>query len=518
MTFYNKKIQPQPFGGIKIQDFGNTPTSQKIARHHGVGGSETYAVNKDAILCFACDYDYDGNKSQRVVTFKAFINDFQINNTIGRTDIDNNKPYNVEYLNHFRYNYKLSFDVPAHSVNEAISNMARFSELERILTYPFVGNTNPSDPNGYRFPQSYILFSNLINSGQYWERFASKDPFSYTFNRIRKDGLRGVVKNINMTPDLEMGVFEFNNQTYFKSFSIDLDIAIPNTLFHINRSREGYNTGMVQNQLIVPLILTEDGNEKAYIYADIDTVKDTKGFPFNIPLTTYSPGVGLDPRTLNSNNNWPTTQYANNKKSIFSICPSNNKLKGPYAENLNVLKFLGFLESFSYSKEQNVKEFEGATTNQSEPIFIGTSKINFQFKLNIVADSVQDALKNAAKISLLFRMVVLGEGIKNKILLSNLLKSAKSTGRANNYSLANTLATGLEVSVYSCAIKIDTELGFFEYNSFFVPKAFSLDFDTRVQNTDVGKLIISDTDGENKSFQATTDSIYWPFGINYDNV
>ena len=83
MTFYNKGVKPYPYNGIKIQDFGNTPTNKRIARHHGIDGSEEYAVNKDAILCFACDYDDGANISQRVVTFKAFLDNFKVNFNIG---------------------------------------------------------------------------------------------------------------------------------------------------------------------------------------------------------------------------------------------------------------------------------------------------------------------------------------------------------------------------------------------------------------------------------------------------
>ena len=47
MAFWNKGVKPYPYNGIKIQDFGNTPTNQNIARHHGTNGSERYAENKD---------------------------------------------------------------------------------------------------------------------------------------------------------------------------------------------------------------------------------------------------------------------------------------------------------------------------------------------------------------------------------------------------------------------------------------------------------------------------------------
>ena len=86
MAFWNKGVKPYPYNGIKIQDFGNTPTNKNIARHHGTNGSEIYAENKDAILCFACDYDFADKVSKRVVTFKAFLQEFKLNFDISRDD------------------------------------------------------------------------------------------------------------------------------------------------------------------------------------------------------------------------------------------------------------------------------------------------------------------------------------------------------------------------------------------------------------------------------------------------
>lgn len=535
MTFYNKGVKPYPYNGIKIQDFGNTPTNKRIARHHGIDGSEAYAVNKDAILCFACDYDDGANISQRVVTFKAFLDSFKVNFNIGRDEKQSlTSPYIINYLSKFGFSYSISFDVPAHSVNEAISNMARFSELERILTYPFLGSNNPADPNGYRFPLSYILFNNLINNGGFWERYGSTTPMNYTFNNIRKYGLRGVVKNINMTPDLEMGVFEYNGQTYFKSFKINMDITVPNTPFQTQKALEA-STALRKFQSIVPLNKISNGQQKAYSFVSNEYLEsvnaterstgalptttgrnlDTKGFPFNIPNSLW--GKGFNYRTLNSYENGAVPQYSQNKSVYFSICPNDGNLSGEVAEHTNVIKFFGFLESFQYSKDQFVKEFDTSQPNITIPIFGSSAKIDFNFKLNVVSDNVNDALRNSAKLSYLFRMCILGGDIKNKILLSNLIKAPSYSGANNSYSLTSTYGNGLAVNIQSISLDLDLEMGFFEYDSFFIPKSFSLDFQTQVVGSDMGKLIVDNDLENNKKLLSTADSIRWPFGINYDN-
>ena len=76
MTFYNRsKIFPSPNNGIKLQEFDNNgPTG---ANQHGIDGSGEYAVNKAAVLCFLADYRLDASMSDRLVTFKGFIEDLQ---------------------------------------------------------------------------------------------------------------------------------------------------------------------------------------------------------------------------------------------------------------------------------------------------------------------------------------------------------------------------------------------------------------------------------------------------------
>jgi hypothetical protein len=202
---------------------------------------------------------------------------------------------------------------------------------------------------------------------------------------------------------------------------------------------------------------------------------------------------------------------------FFSICPNDGSIQGDIADHTNVLKFLCFLESFSYTKEQEVKDFESSEANIAIPIFGASHQIKFDFKLNVISYSVNDALRNAAKMAYLFRMVILSGDVKNKILLSNLIKSPSYSGARNTYSLDETLQNGLSLEVMSISIDIDLDMGFFEYNSFFLPKSFSLDFSTRTPSSNMGKIITTDIAGENKELYANADSIRWPFGITYDN-
>ena len=83
--------------------------------------------------------------------------------------------------------------------------MARYSELERILMYPFTGPRNPGAVNqSIRIPSAYVFMSNLINNGllgynNKYEKIQITNAF------VRKHGLRAAVSSIKLDPDLDMG-------------------------------------------------------------------------------------------------------------------------------------------------------------------------------------------------------------------------------------------------------------------------------------------------------------------------
>jgi len=530
MTFWNKGVKPYPYNGIKIQDFGNTPTNERIARHHGVDGSEAYAVNKSAIICFASDYlnSEESTKSQRVVTFKAFVENFKSSFNISRNIIESKKsPYRPDYLNKIGLTYSLAFNVVAHSVNEAISNMARFSELERILTFPYLLTENPGDPLEQRNPKSYILFSNLINNGSYWELF-NNNKFTYSFENIRKYGLRVAISDIKIDPDLEMGFFEYNGQTYFKSYKINLELAVPNYGFSNTNEKEvnAVEQDLILNKVFDPFYY--DSSFNVYDFSSA-TSGDTKGFPFNIPDNGWKSESGTTIQNkFVSNLQTPSKDaeiYSKNKSICLSICPNKKELlKSDVVYNTSLVKFDCYLESFDYSRTQEKIEVENSNVTTDNVVFpAGGQKISFNFKINVIASSMKQAMKNCLKLSYLYRMICLGGGTQadrtaNRFLMSNLIKSPTSTGAYSNYTLPETMSNGLVAVVDTLDLEIDQDLGYFEYGTSFIPKAFSLSFTIHTKDSNFGKMIITDLEGKNKTFKAAdSDSIKWPFGITYDN-
>ena len=488
MAFFDRaKIFPPPNNGIKLQEFDN---NDDRSNQHGLDGSGTYSVNKAAVLCFLCDYNINSGvstdefaKSNRLVTFKGFIEDLQFKLNVEYEDGGSNfSPITEKYLRGYKFGYNLTFNVVAHSVNEAMSNTARYSELERILIYPFTGTQNIGAANpSIRIPNAYVFMSNLLNNGllgynNKYEKIQITNAF------IRKHGLRSAVQSIKLDPDLDMGVFHYNNKTYFKSFKISLEIPITNDLFHYDYNKE--KEGKEFFKMLFPYIKRKKGQVFYYghkmrsAYNDDSLPEgqhDSKGFPFCIPfsstkiLTSYAQGVRA---------------YGANKRDKIGICmnaPDITRRNNPHITK-NYCVFDAFVESFTYERTQKGDDNSGfADLTSNRQSFMGKGITTYNLSVNVPAYSVVDAEANCMKINSLFRMINTQKserfaGGPVRVLFNNLIKAARKNGSNGNYDFGDIYDNGLPCYITSLNVSIDQEAGFFEYNQYFLPKALKLDF------------------------------------------
>lgn len=534
MSFFDRpKIFPPPQGRIKLQEFDNN--NKQNANEHGIDGSGDYAVNKAAVLCFLCDYNYintndnfvetssNFKKSNRLVAFKGFIEDFQIKlNTEYKDEGNFNTVVKSKYLENYSIGYSLSFNVIAHSVNDAVSNANRFSELERMITYPFA-TVNLGDSNySINVPNAYVFLSNLINNGQLRQRTS----FNITNAFVRKHGLRMAVEGIKMEPDLEMGVFEFNDKVYFKSFKITLEIPISNIPFLNSYLEERQYTDRMKT--LIPYVLTSSsgdaGEIKFYDYkkrpafqdSDIpEGLFDTKGFPFcfmskpSVILTNYAQGV---------------RDYGTNKRLKLGICINDSDISRDNNPHItqNYCVFDAFIDSFSYEKKQEMIKDGSWSDPVARSYRVGPAgEISFNLSLNIPSYSVIGGQANCMKINSLFRMVPISyykqtlPGGPVKVLLNNLIKSPQFRNSNGNYDFKDIYDHGLACHIGAMNINIDNEMGFFEYNNFFIPKSMKLDLQLIIPHKIFGNIIVEDFDLENGSkgnyeTYLPLDSKYWP--------
>ena len=533
MAFFDRRnIKPAPYNKIKLQEFGN---DNPYANKFGTDGSEQYAVNKGAVLCFLCDYEFIDKEtvSKRLISFKGFIENLQVSLKVDYEDLESFfLPVTIKMMADYALSYSLSFDVVAHSVNEAVSNMARFSELDRILHYPSgdKGTINEGGSDKYNAsPESYVFLSNLIGNGA----LAVDNGYtniSINNSFVRKYGLRIHVPDLKMEPDLEMGTFEFNNQHYFKSFKISMTLPISNTPFHYSQQLE--RTKKKKFKTLLPLVKKQGGtNGSNYTYYGFKTKKenggypenlfDARGFPFSIPYNFALLGQ-------NYGNN--LGYYPQNKRAKIGICL--NKSDISRRNNPKILKnyvtFDAFVESFSFERKQPVSISQPlGDLGEEKYTFGANSAIIYDLSFNAVASSVNEAKANCMKLTTLFRIAGMGQKGETpkgqmKVLFSNLIKNPKRQRSNGNYDFGDIYDNGLDCFTNGMDVSIDQEMGYFEESGYFIPKAYNISMQLVFIDGNVGKIIETELEGfegpEDFLNNQESDSVYWPFGIKYSDA
>lgn len=537
MAFFDRsKIYPAPYNRIKLQEFDN---NNQNTLQHGRDGSGAYAVNKGAVLCFLCDYkfeDLDNATSNRLISFKGFVEDLQIDLSIEYKDIELFRmPVVPKIATDYGLSYNLTFNVIAHSVNDAMSNMARFSELDRILHYPEmsdgVSNTGSPTPSNHS-PESYIFLSNLIGNGL----LAADIEFTninITNYFVRKYGLRAPVADLKMDPDLEMGFFEYNNKFYFKSFKISLNFPVTNANIHkshayARRFVRATDKNKIQRwKTIIPFVKKniQPAEGKEYTFYDFkeqaakgsypENVWDSKGFPFCIPF---------DSNIIKNDYGAHLGHYPKQKRAKIGICINSSEISrtdNPYIYR-NYLNFNAFVESYSFSRKQKVDITQpiGDLILQKHT-FGGNSQVFFNLSFNAVAGSINEAKANAMKLTSLYRMVILnykGEFPSGsvKILFANLIKNPQKSNSNGNYDFSDIYDNGMSCFIINLNVQIDQEMGYFEENKYFIPKAYKITMELVFNKSTTGLLYLENEEGVTTLQNSETDSTYWPFGVGYE--
>ena len=164
--------------------------------------SQNYTENNNAYIFF--------NLVNKTVKFKPFVDSFSFvfNSKLSISGEEN--IYNRETLveNYDPSEYSLKFNVVSANVNEAIENHKKFQLLLR-MTMPMIAKDldTPKKIN--------CLFSNLIsNKGQ---------KGSNTFQSLK--AFTCIISDLNYTPDMQMGFFEYNGLFFAKSYTLDIKMS-----------------------------------------------------------------------------------------------------------------------------------------------------------------------------------------------------------------------------------------------------------------------------------------------------
>lgn len=165
---------------------------------------------------YSIDYTEDNkgyiffNLVNKTVKFKPFIDSFSFTFTSNIASDEELNIYNRETLvdSYNPSEYSLKFNVVATNVDEAIENHQKFQKLLRMIL--------PMQAESLDTPKKITaLFSNLISStGQSGTNYFSK---ARAFDCI--------ISDLNYTPDMEMGFFEYNGLFFAKAYALDVKMS-----------------------------------------------------------------------------------------------------------------------------------------------------------------------------------------------------------------------------------------------------------------------------------------------------
>ena len=210
-------------------------------------GTLNYAKNTDSILKF---YSL---VSGYEVHFKAFITDISDNfqsswNTeqvFGRMDP-------MASFQNTKRTITVGWDIPAASLDEAISNMNAISTLTSMLYPGYSGNpvtmkgdsTFTTANSISRSPLVRVKFANIISKGN--------------GTSAKKDGVLGWIDGINIQPNIEQGFIINDNKHYPKLYKLSINLNV------LHEHDLGFNRGTE---------IDKDGDEIGNKWLGVNTPK-----------------------------------------------------------------------------------------------------------------------------------------------------------------------------------------------------------------------------------------------------
>lgn len=194
----------------------------------GTDYSFDYATNKGIML-----YIYDP-KLKSSISFKSFLKDFSISQTLKNKDDQQSDGGTIRDIIGVGIVYDFTLQVPALSVNDAILNISRFEELDRMVSDNFavVGNAAVEAER-----VRYVLLANLVHNGNYRKKYEITGG-----SQIEQYGLPCYFYSSNYTIDVDMGFFEYENKLWPKAYDIKFNLIAKTSKDNNNKIGRGFNS------------------------------------------------------------------------------------------------------------------------------------------------------------------------------------------------------------------------------------------------------------------------------------
>ena len=155
-----------------------------------------------------------------IVAFKGFVSDIKYD-VQKKSEVVDKQETKTSVFDSYSGNIgiKLTFDVPAHSRNEAKNNLAKISHLQTAIREP----RNQDEGTAYHTQvyRSYVFvyFKNLINNGNLAAGRSIND-----FDDLSEIGLPCVIKEIKYEPDFDAGFHDLKGEIFAKNYKLNLTL------------------------------------------------------------------------------------------------------------------------------------------------------------------------------------------------------------------------------------------------------------------------------------------------------
>ena len=466
-------LKPEKFEVFHISGVPRAP-------EYDSGGNRTFRGHGSDLSHYTDNIFYIMSFSlERVVTFKAFLESFKVN-FAKQTEVVTDKAINSEVIKQFgaELSYDISINVPAHSVNEARNNLAKIEELQKLMSPhkndPDFVVANAVENGG---PLLFIIYlKNLISRANLKKSQPSSSP-SATF--IRDNGVVCSIEEIDFEPDVAAGFFEFDRYLFPKNIKLNLKFVL--------------NDKQKTGQHIVPF----DTNGQY-------DLEDDGGFPFGVSVSNA--GDLPEENALQINHVFKDDEVnvlshqhgsvSERKDTYFFL--SNKQKENTKDKKCRWVVFKAYLESFRRDYTVDLVKIASKSTdgqNQTDTSGVNSKgKLEYKLKVNLLANNVYEAKKNCGKLSYLFRMALTKQNNEadtptnttgdNMRALRAYFPSFIEKPNASRTPPPSTdrsamFENSIEVYAMNVDLEVDIQAGFFEEGTSIYPKAMSLSFDLK---------------------------------------
>ena len=436
---------------------------------------------------------------ERFIAFKAFFDSIKFE-LVKDTEVNSLGTRSWQLLK--EKSGKMSIDItlmmPAHSTNEAMNNLAKIEELQRLIL-PAKWSAEEKENLSWKFegvstntrttmPLFHAYFKNIINSGR-----PGSPKIIDKYEYLIAHGFPCYIDSVVYEPDPSVGYFEYDNYLFPKLIKLSLKLNYETeSLFDETDPR-------MNTKPIGPFQL--DGHYSQFdsslfpfgIKMKLRDSGDQSGLGNIIEAELYEPATGLQGKRdffLDEINN-----VTNQSSYVFVSMMHNPKTTQPH----RYVVFKPFIDSFTRGVKTKIELSDTANSTIHSRVLqngVTPDATEYSFKINIPAMDLNEAKANCGKIQIMMRMFfkkysngrenleqwaedredVNFEDFKQKLLvyIPGMLEMPNTGAKKND--IGDMYLSAVPLYLTDLSFDIDMEAGFFEENNNVYPKVMSLDF------------------------------------------